>query len=206
MTSDRWKRVEEIYHAALALGPAERSSYVRDASGGDGALATEVESLLANDADAASFLEVPAAVAAAAVDIVGRQIGSYQITGRLGAGGMGEVYLARHPRFPRFEALKVLHADLSADPDFQPRFNREAELAAGLNLPFAPISQATADRLAAVLEPGLAPANPLDAWGTGWDAEALFAECLSAMAADPAVAAVALTLSWRRMTSAPAAP
>jgi len=69
-----------------------------------------------------------------------------------------------------------------------------ADLAAELNVPFAPISQATAGRLAAVLEPGLAPANPLDAWGTGRDAEPLFAECLSAMAADPAVAAVALAV------------
>ena len=69
-----------------------------------------------------------------------------------------------------------------------------ADLAAELNVPFAPISQATVGRLAAVLEPGLAPANPLDAWGTGRDAEPLFAECLSAMAADPAVAAVALAV------------
>jgi acetate---CoA ligase (ADP-forming) len=69
-----------------------------------------------------------------------------------------------------------------------------ADLAAELNVPFAPISQATAGRLAAVLEPGLAPANPLDAWGTGRDAEPLFAECLSALAADPAVAAVALAV------------
>jgi acetate---CoA ligase (ADP-forming) len=69
-----------------------------------------------------------------------------------------------------------------------------ADLAAELNVPFAPISQTTADRLAAVLEPGLAPGNPLDAWGSGRDAEPLFAECLSALAADPAVAAVALAV------------
>ena len=69
-----------------------------------------------------------------------------------------------------------------------------ADLAAELGVPFAPIGQATVGRLAAVLEPGLAPANPLDAWGTGRDAESLFAECLSALAADPAVAAVALAV------------
>jgi hypothetical protein len=62
----------------------------------------------------------------------GEQFAGYTMVRLLGSGGMGEVYLARHPRFPRFEALKVLHADLSADPDFQQRFNREAELAAGL--------------------------------------------------------------------------
>ena len=69
-----------------------------------------------------------------------------------------------------------------------------ADLAAELGVPFAPISQATTDRLAAVLEPGLAPANPLDAWGTGRGAEPLFTECLSALAADPAVAAVVLAV------------
>ena len=46
----------------------------------------------------------------------------------------------------------------------------------------------------AVLDPGLEPANPLDVWGTGRDTEPLFAECLSALAADPAVGAVALAV------------
>jgi serine/threonine protein kinase len=62
----------------------------------------------------------------------GAQFAGYTLVRLLGSGGMGEVYLARHPRFPRHEALKVLRADLSADPDFQQRFNREAELASGL--------------------------------------------------------------------------
>ena len=54
--------------------------------------------------------------------------------------------------------------------------------------------RAPADRLAAVLDPGLTPANPLDVWGSGRDTEPLFAECLSALADDPAVAAVALAV------------
>ncbi len=69
-----------------------------------------------------------------------------------------------------------------------------ADLAAELGVPFAPLGPATRDRLAAVLDPGLAPVNPLDVWGTGRDTEPLFAECLSALAADPAVAAVALAV------------
>ena len=69
-----------------------------------------------------------------------------------------------------------------------------ADLAAELGVPFAPLGPATRDRLAAVLDPGLAPDNPLDVWGTGRDTEPLFAECLSALAADPAVAAVALAV------------
>ncbi len=69
-----------------------------------------------------------------------------------------------------------------------------ADLAAELGVPFAPLGPATRDRLAAALDPGLAPVNPLDVWGTGRDTEPLFAECLSALAADPAVAAVALAV------------
>jgi serine/threonine protein kinase len=45
---------------------------------------------------------------------------------------MGEVYLAEHPRLPRRDALKVLPADVSADPDYRARFNREADLASSL--------------------------------------------------------------------------
>jgi acetate---CoA ligase (ADP-forming) len=69
-----------------------------------------------------------------------------------------------------------------------------ADLGAETGVPFASLSPATEHRLAAVLDPGLAPANPLDVWGTGRGTEPLFAECLSALAADPGVAAVALAV------------
>jgi serine/threonine protein kinase len=50
----------------------------------------------------------------------------------LGAGGMGEVYLAQHPRLPRLDALKILSMDATDDEEFRARFTREAELAAAL--------------------------------------------------------------------------
>jgi serine/threonine-protein kinase len=56
----------------------------------------------------------------------------YTIVRLLGSGGMGEVYLAQHPRLPRRDALKVLPAALTADHDFRQRFSREADLAAEL--------------------------------------------------------------------------
>lgn len=56
----------------------------------------------------------------------------YTILRLLGSGGMGEVYLARHPRLPRRDALKILPAGLTTDNEFRQRFNREAELAARL--------------------------------------------------------------------------
>lgn len=65
----------------------------------------------------------------------GDQFAGYTIRGVLGSGGMGEVYRVRHPRLPRDEALKVLRPDISGDPDFQARFIREADLAAGLSHP-----------------------------------------------------------------------
>ena len=66
---------------------------------------------------------------------VGDQFAGYAVLGLLGSGGMGEVYLVRHPRLPRDEALKVLRADISGDSDFQQRFIREADLAATLSHP-----------------------------------------------------------------------
>jgi serine/threonine protein kinase, bacterial len=62
----------------------------------------------------------------------GQVFAGYRIVRLLGSGGMGEVYLAQHPRLPRHDALKVLPADVSADPEFRSRFNREADLAAKL--------------------------------------------------------------------------
>ena len=56
----------------------------------------------------------------------------YRIVRLLGSGGMGEVYLAQHPRLPRQDALKILHIDVSADQDYRQRFIREADLAAKL--------------------------------------------------------------------------
>ncbi|WP_135454702.1 serine/threonine-protein kinase [Mycobacterium sp. DL99] len=56
----------------------------------------------------------------------------YTIQRLLGAGGMGEVYLAQHPRLPRLDALKILSVNTTRDDEFRARFTREAELAAAL--------------------------------------------------------------------------
>lgn len=62
----------------------------------------------------------------------GDTFAGFTIVRLLGSGGMGEVYLARHPRLPRRDALKVLPTSVSADSEFRERFNREADLAAEL--------------------------------------------------------------------------
>ena len=70
-----------------------------------------------------------------------------------------------------------------------------ADVATELGVPFAAIGQPTLDRLAGLLDPGLEQANPLDVWGTGADAQDQLAGALAALAADPAVAAVALAVN-----------
>lgn len=62
----------------------------------------------------------------------GAVFAGYTIVRLLGAGGMGEVYLVDHPRLPRREALKILSASVSADPNYRQRFAREADIAASL--------------------------------------------------------------------------
>ncbi|OBG32295.1 serine/threonine-protein kinase [Mycobacterium sp. E3198] len=62
----------------------------------------------------------------------GQVFAGYTIIRRLGSGGMGQVYLAQHPRLPRRDALKILPRELTANDEFRQRFNREADLAASL--------------------------------------------------------------------------
>ncbi|MBF6356194.1 serine/threonine protein kinase [Nocardia higoensis] len=65
----------------------------------------------------------------------GAIVGGYRVIQTLGSGGMGTVYLAQNPILPRRDALKVLSSDLSTDDEFRARFEREANLAAGLDHP-----------------------------------------------------------------------
>src|SRR5512147_621627 len=65
----------------------------------------------------------------------GSRLGRYEILSAIGAGGMGEVYLARDTRLGREVALKVLPADTARDPDRLARFEREARAVAALNHP-----------------------------------------------------------------------
>ncbi|MHB1509832.1 MAG: acetate--CoA ligase family protein [Acidimicrobiales bacterium] len=66
------------------------------------------------------------------------------------------------------------------------------DVADALGVPFARIADATKERLAAMLDPGLEPANPLDVWGTGAETRELFGGCIVTLAEDDAVDAVAL--------------
>ncbi|MFI1912121.1 protein kinase [Nocardia sp. NPDC020380] len=67
--------------------------------------------------------------------VVGESFAGYLIEDVLGRGGMGTVYLARHPRLPRQVAIKLLNREVSADPELRARFEREATVIARLDHP-----------------------------------------------------------------------
>ena len=65
----------------------------------------------------------------------GARLGHYEIKSQLGAGGMGEVYMAEDTRLHRKVALKILPTELAANKDRMWRFEQEAQAAAALNHP-----------------------------------------------------------------------
>ena len=99
MDAERWQKLKKIYEAALEQEHSDRPSFIEKACGNDSSLRKEVEALLESRND--GFLEQPAYEAApelleseAEDRLIGRQIGSYLVTGKLGSGGMGVVYKA----------------------------------------------------------------------------------------------------------------
>src|SRR6266705_3011731 len=142
MTPERWEQVGKLYQGALALQPAERETFLDDACGDDKALRREVESLLAAEDGAGSFLAAGAMKDAAkmlvedeSLLLVGQELGHYRVLSLLGSGGMGEVYLAEDTRLKRKVALKLLPAELTANQDRLRRFEQEAHTASALNHP-----------------------------------------------------------------------
>ena len=142
MKPERWKQIEKLYDAALELEVSRRAAFLDRACAGDEELHREIASLLASDARAGSFLAAPAAEVVAKVvaaeiapSPIGRRIGHYQVQSLLGAGGMGEIYLAQDTQLGRKVALKLLPTQLTADADRLRRFEQEARAASALNHP-----------------------------------------------------------------------
>src|SRR5215510_10016315 len=103
MDPELWRKVEELFHAAMAQPREKCSEFLQEACQNDRNLHREVQALLDQQAD--SFLDsspVPSMLAP------GRKLGNFEILNRIGRGGMGEVYRSRDTRLQRTVAIKVL--------------------------------------------------------------------------------------------------
>jgi serine/threonine protein kinase len=142
MTPERWKRTEDLYHAARARAPGERAAFLAEACPDDEVLRGDVESLLNEPTSAEGFLAKPAVAMSPHLlsdlppaAMAGRLLGGYRLQALIGAGGMGEVYRARDQRLERDVAIKILPHAFTSDPDRLARFEREARMLASLNHP-----------------------------------------------------------------------
>ncbi len=142
MTPARLHTVEEIFHSALNQQPEERRSFLEAACEGDDELRVEIETLLASHRRAVDFIETPVAgIATKLLEnappdlLVGQRIAHYELTQRIGAGGMGEVYLATDISAGRKAALKLLPLRFTGDPARLKRFEQEARAVVALNHP-----------------------------------------------------------------------
>jgi eukaryotic-like serine/threonine-protein kinase len=144
MTTERWRQVEDIFHSALDRAPHDRAAFLDAACAGDGALRLQIEGLLESFDEAGDFIEKPivedslsskSRKSPPSESLIGHKVGNYEILSPLGAGGMGEVYLARDARLDRQIAIKLLPAQFTQYPDQVERFEREARAASALNHP-----------------------------------------------------------------------
>ena len=143
MAADRWYTVFALFDAALARPDAERGAFLASECGQDARLREDVESLLAAHDDAEGFLSnPPLRTGELAVGrsqpappslAPGLRLGVFEVERFVGAGGMGEVYLARDTRLNRRVAVKVLSPDAATDPRVRARFAYKARAIARLS-------------------------------------------------------------------------
>ncbi|RMG53269.1 MAG: hypothetical protein D6723_07390 [Acidobacteria bacterium] len=143
MTPERWHRIETLFEAALERAPQERAAFLDEACGGDEALRQQVMDLLNCHKEAGSFMEAPVGRGAAqmwlqdeAASLVGRRIGPYRLTRRIGQGGMGEVYLAvrADEQYHKQVAVKLIRRGLDNAAIIR-RFRQERQILARLDHP-----------------------------------------------------------------------
>ena len=142
MTPARLQTIEEIFHSARDQEPGQVGAYLDIACEGDELLRAKVETLLASHNRAGDFIETPAVGIATRIieneqpdRLVGQRIGHYELCARIGAGGMGEVYLATDLTAGRKAALKLLPTRFTSDEERLKRFQQEAHAVVGLNHP-----------------------------------------------------------------------
>jgi protein kinase-like protein len=140
VTPDRFAKVRAIFEAALERPARERRAFVDGACVGDPALLREVEAMLAADATAAPLLDRPASTPSSSAPEEGRfpagtvLAGRYRILGRLGQGGMGEVYRAHDLILNQTVALKFLAPAHLSEASLA-RFRNEVRIARQVSHP-----------------------------------------------------------------------
>jgi len=138
MNHKDYQQVKQIFQSVLEVTANERADYLDKACDGDDVLRGEVERLL--DSFDSGYLEKPA-IGKVAELVVGsglkveQEIGHYKIVKKIGAGGMGEVYLAEDTRLDRRVAVKILPSEFAEDKERMSRFVREAKSASSFNHP-----------------------------------------------------------------------
>src|SRR5882757_3237418 len=142
MTPARLQTIEEIFHAALDCEPDQINAFLDETCAGDEVLRGKVEALLASHQGAGGFIETSAVgITTRIIEngqadlLVGRTIGHYKISKRIGTGGMGDVYLASDVTAGRKAALKLLPERFTGNPERLKRFQQEAHAVVGLNHP-----------------------------------------------------------------------
>lgn len=140
MDAERWRRVNDLFHAALERDPGGRDDFLAEACAGDEALRAEVASLLRlrsgpGVVDRPAVEADPGLLAAAGDPLIGRRLGPYEVAALLGRGGMGVVYLGHDTRLRRPVAIKALSPAFTHDGRMRARLRREAMAAAALSHP-----------------------------------------------------------------------
>ncbi len=123
METERWQKIKGLFDVALELAPAKREKFLKNACGTDDELRRQVEKLLAAAFEMTdSFSEQPTVGEGAEAILEkteqlahGHHLSHYKIISQLGAGGMGEVYLAEDSKLNRRVALKILPAEFCRD-------------------------------------------------------------------------------------------
>src|SRR6266498_1451831 len=144
MNPEQWRKIRELFEAALERRVDERAAFLAHACAGDDETHRRLEAMLAADARGDLLMDRPAYQALSAPlpsmlgpddsqSFSGEMIGVYRLTRELGRGGMGTVYLAYDTRLRRPAALKLLPSRLINNPERVYRFQREARSASALN-------------------------------------------------------------------------
>lgn len=141
MDQNRWKTVNEIFHAALEVAASERHAFVVTAAKGDTFLRTEVELLLKADEEAGSYIETPAnlvdflSLPSPALEPGNVLCSRFRIDRAIGEGGMGHVFEAFDIELGVRVALKVIRPEIASDPEALVRFRQEVRLARRITHP-----------------------------------------------------------------------